>query len=441
MKKDIREYSRGVVGIASSFLGRYREFDICVKDMIAPPGTYVEWALGVNIAKNFNDMARKMLSSNEYQWLWILGDDHVFTSDLLINLLDRDVDMITPFCLRRAEPFDTVVHECHDKGYGRIPKANFNNASGIFDVTDFTVGNAGTLIRRKVFETIPAPWFENGKSHPEVGGSDLYFCEKVRQAGFKMWLDLDNLIGHVTHAVVWPHKNENGEWGHYLACPREGEAVMVGDQKQAWIEIFNAWRANYDKIPYEKHLKIYDKIAEAFPNQNRFNSQDALNFFSNGMSHGSILEIGGWTGVLADQVLSQNPEISKWCNIEICQEAVNKSYCKKPQYEAKVLDKFLWDTEFDYTPFDILFLSHSIEHMKTTNFIGILAEIGSQEKPIKYIYIDSDLQEKTEDVNWKDYYGTHILEVGWDKLNKILSEFGYQEFNRGQKARFFKFSP
>jgi hypothetical protein len=41
--------------------------------------------------------------------------------------------------------------------------------------------------------------------------TDLVFCEKVRNAGFQIWADLDLPIGHMIIAPVWPHK-VNGVW-------------------------------------------------------------------------------------------------------------------------------------------------------------------------------------------------------------------------------------
>jgi len=443
---DLSGYKKGVIGITSSFLGRYREFDVCLKNIIAPSGTYIEWALGVNIAQNFNELVRLTLKKG-YEWLWILGDDHVFKPDLLVKLLERNVDMITPFCLRRAEPFDTVVHGSAKNGYRRIPKSVFDGKTGIWDATDYTIGNAGTLMKKNLLGTLTDPWFENGKTHVEAGGSDLYLCEKVREVGFKMWLDLDNHIGHTTHATAWPKRNPDGTWTHEICCPVES-GYQESQGRDAWLEIFNTWRKNYDEISYEKQKEFYNAICKQFPNQNRFNWEAIKKFFgrvfpvyeiTTALSNlDDVLEIGGWTGVVGGDVLDNFDKVYSWVNVEICEDAVKNTLCKNERYNARVLDNYIWDTPFDYTLYNVLFMSHSLEHMKAGNFRAILEAIKAQDYPIKFIYIDSDFKATTPEVNWTDYWGTHIFELGWDDLTKLLEEYGYTQFEQVGNARMFK---
>lgn len=204
----------GAIGVISSYLGRYREFDVCLSQIQAPNGCPILWHIGINAAFNLNETVRGM--KEEHQWLWILGDDHVFKPDLLLKLLQRDVDVVVPLCLRRSYPYHHVIHEGKDnekQAFGRAPYDFLDGQSGLIDVTGKTIGNAGMLIKRHVLEAIPDPWFEVGKTHPEVMGGDLYFCHKAFRAGFKLFLDTDNPIGHINHMAVWPYQDEKtGKW-------------------------------------------------------------------------------------------------------------------------------------------------------------------------------------------------------------------------------------
>lgn len=204
-------YPRGAIGVISSYLGRYREFDVCLSQVQAPNQSAILWHVGINATLNLNETIRGM--TKEHQWLWILGDDHTFKPDILLNLLQRDVDVIVPLCLRRSYPHHHVIHEGKEGFFGRAPYNFLNGKKGLIDLEGKTIGNAGMLIKRKVLEAIPEPWFEIGKTHPEVMGSDLYFCHKVYEAGFKLFVDTDNPIGHISHMAVWPYQNEKtGEW-------------------------------------------------------------------------------------------------------------------------------------------------------------------------------------------------------------------------------------
>ncbi len=218
----VHDYSPGVIGIATYFLGRYREFDIAISRIKAPAGSEVRWEMGLNIAYHYNQMIRNMFENDTFQWVWFLGDDHVFQDDLLIKLLDRDVDVVTPLCLRRSMPFQTVIHKSESENYERVGFDFLHGKTGMIDISDKGIGNAGMLVRRKVLEAIPSPWHESGKTDPELGGSDLYFCEKIRKAGFSSYLDLDNRIGHITHAAVWPCRDENNNYYADVMLPHSG---------------------------------------------------------------------------------------------------------------------------------------------------------------------------------------------------------------------------
>lgn len=205
-RDEIATYPHGIISIASGFLGRYREFDVSLHHLLVPPGTHVQWGLGVNIAYSFNEGIREMLRTGA-EWVWFLGDDHTFSHDLLLALLRHDVDFVAPLVLRRSIPFRTVICASKAGGFEGVTLDDVADWHGLVDISDKCIGNAGLLVRRRVFETIPDPWYENGKTNPEYGGSDLYLCEKVRAAGFKMYCDSEQSMGHVNHCFFWIERN------------------------------------------------------------------------------------------------------------------------------------------------------------------------------------------------------------------------------------------
>jgi hypothetical protein len=213
------EHTKGAIGIATGHLGRYREFDTCVNSVVAPTGTEITWAMGINIASNYNAVIRDMLNG-DFAWIWILGDDHAFDRMLLMRLLDRHVDIVVPLCLRRQMPFLPVFHTSAETGYKPAGWEVVQGKAGLIDITDtHTYGNAGMLIRRHVLTTMVDPWFEVGQINTELGSSDLYFCEKARQAGFRIHIDTDNRIGHIFHAVVWPDSDANNNYTPDIRMP------------------------------------------------------------------------------------------------------------------------------------------------------------------------------------------------------------------------------
>lgn len=64
-----------------------------------------------------------------------------------------------------------------------------------------SVGMGVMLIKKRVFAKLSEPWFETPWRHDKRGyiGEDVYFCNKARDAGFKIWIDHDvsKEIGHI----------------------------------------------------------------------------------------------------------------------------------------------------------------------------------------------------------------------------------------------------
>ncbi len=212
----------GLIGIATDKLGRYRAFDICLNRIIKPAGTVIEYEPSEVISYNYNEMIRKTLANEEFKWLWILGDDHAFLPSLLMLLLERDVDVVVPLCIRRTLPFLPIIQGDKDNGFKAMRDYSWlDGKTGIVQLTDKTTGNAGMLIKRHVLEAIPPPWFEDGKTIPEMGGCDLWFCQKVMDAGFKVYLDTDNPIEHLTYVAAWPERGEDGMYHPVLRKANE----------------------------------------------------------------------------------------------------------------------------------------------------------------------------------------------------------------------------
>jgi hypothetical protein len=200
---------KGVVGVATAKIGRYRVFDKCLYKTEMPEGTRIDWQESNFISGNYNAMCRTTLEG-DYDWLWILGDDHVWHPLLLRALLERDVDVVVPLCVGRGMPWRPVIYEDRKEDYLSVNYDWLKGKSGLIKIEDKTLGNAGMLIKRHVLEQLDDPWFENGKTHPEHGGCDMWFCQKVLDAGLELYLDMDNLIGHLTYAIIIPVRDSDG---------------------------------------------------------------------------------------------------------------------------------------------------------------------------------------------------------------------------------------
>lgn len=199
-------YAGGLIGIISGERSTFSEMFQSLIGMMAnvPPGTGLRWAQSVNIPKNCNALVRDTLAG-PYEWLLIMGDDHIFDPDLALRLLAHDADIVVPNCLKRPVPWEPVTFTRNGDGYyytADLP------ASGLTEIQ--AAGSAGMLIRRHVLEALDDPWFE---AQPGSGfmNEDVYFCEKARDAGFNIFCDPTVLLGHIAYHTVWP-AHRDGHW-------------------------------------------------------------------------------------------------------------------------------------------------------------------------------------------------------------------------------------
>lgn len=197
----------GTIGILTGDLSRYPGYYHSFLGLLKPTGSTYVWTRGVGIAFNRNLIVQQAHGD----WIWFVDDDHTFPPDTLMRLLSGNVDIISPLCLSRKPPFRAYAYRVNpDTGrYDGVPYTTLPS-TGIHAYD--AVGSGALLVRRRVFEALQYPWFEEGKTSPDALGEDLYFCSKAREAGFSIWLDVDTRIGHMTPIEVWPAQAEDGRW-------------------------------------------------------------------------------------------------------------------------------------------------------------------------------------------------------------------------------------
>lgn len=172
----------------------------------APPGSVLAWHMGVLIARSINDAFQTVIDNPRLQWAWLMGDDHTFDSDILLRLLGHGKDIVVPLCLNRMPPMDPTIVE-HDKK--RMKYLEDLPASGLYKlVENETCGDAGMLIRRSALEKLGPPWYERKKSGAHMA-EDQEFIDKVKAAGFDVYVDLDSRLGHVGIAEFKPVRKDD----------------------------------------------------------------------------------------------------------------------------------------------------------------------------------------------------------------------------------------
>ena len=87
-------------------------------------------------------------------------DDHVFPPDVTIALLDKNVDVVVPLYAQRQPPFNPCIYksENEDGSYNGYGWVDLEGLDGLLPIA--SAGAGGLLVRRRVLEAIPEPWFE-----------------------------------------------------------------------------------------------------------------------------------------------------------------------------------------------------------------------------------------------------------------------------------------
>lgn len=195
----------GTIGLVCSPLSRFTDFWLSWIALMRPGTSRILIRQGMDVTGNFNGLVEDMAGD----WLWIMGDDHTFRPDILMSLIAHDVDVVVPLVLKKDAPFDPVVYEGDEVGedglvyhhVARLPE------SGLHEI--YAAGSAGMLIRKHVLDAIERPVFTTEKG---MQNEDLLFCKKVREAGFKIYCDVDQKMGHIGINAVYPAWQGN-RWG------------------------------------------------------------------------------------------------------------------------------------------------------------------------------------------------------------------------------------
>jgi hypothetical protein len=200
----------GTIGLVTQQLARYTDFWLSYQALMRPATTAYLNRQGMDVTGNYNGLVDGMRGD----WLWILGDDHTFAPDILVNLLAHDVDVVVPLVLKKDAPFDPVVYE-GEEGQDEATGLPYHRVArlphqGLHEI--YAAGSAGMLIRKHVLDALERPVFTT--SHG-VQNEDLVFCRKVREAGFRIWCDVDQKMGHIGIHTAYPMWTGD-RWGPIL---------------------------------------------------------------------------------------------------------------------------------------------------------------------------------------------------------------------------------
>lgn len=228
MRFERSEHPVGTIGLFTAELARYPEFWLSLEAVRAPATetmrTRLLCARGLDLVKHQNAFVEQLYG----EWLWILGDDHTFAPDLLLRLLAHQVDVVVPLVPGRRPPFKPVI--CHGPlthnvryTWDELPPSGLTQLP-LGDVA----GTAGMLIRKSVFSALKAPYFECGQWNSQIMGEDLWFCQKLADAGVPIHVDTDADMTHMTPCRIKVNRLIEGRAQPAIQIDYEGGTWEIG---------------------------------------------------------------------------------------------------------------------------------------------------------------------------------------------------------------------
>lgn len=190
-----------LVGIPTTSLSRFAEFYDAVELMIKPEGTWMTRTHGQSPAHNRNIIIDQAFE-NKCSHILFLDDDVIPPKDTLVRLLAHNLDIVGGHYLMRNFPHQPIAFSNALPDGACEYLINNDLQTGVIEVV--ATGLGCCLIKTSVFEGLKRPYIRLGELQADHWCDDLGFFKRVREAGYKIHVDLDLLVGHYATVVVEP---------------------------------------------------------------------------------------------------------------------------------------------------------------------------------------------------------------------------------------------
>jgi len=147
-------------------------------------------------------LVRKTLQTKRVTHMLWIDTDMEFPMHTIHSLYKHDKVFVAANCTTRSEPVLPVAHDlAGDRLYSK-------GKTGLQEVTH--VGLAVALIQTEPLKSLRPPLFlmDWVPSMNTYCGEDVYFTQKLREAGHQIWIDHD-LSQHIGHVGVKAYKHSD----------------------------------------------------------------------------------------------------------------------------------------------------------------------------------------------------------------------------------------
>jgi hypothetical protein len=133
--------------------------------------------------------------------LIMMDTDMTYPIDVITKLLSHKLPVVGALCYRRYPPFDPLMYRGEINNFFTIE----DWVNGDLVEVDAT-GTGCLLCDMEVYYKIKPPWFEfPNNPDPNISGvvgEDIWFCKKLKDAGYKIFVDTEVSAGHLSTLEV-----------------------------------------------------------------------------------------------------------------------------------------------------------------------------------------------------------------------------------------------
>jgi len=144
-----------------------------------------------------NDMVETALSLGLTKIIF-MDVDHIYHPRTITSLLARKLPIVSALTFRRYPPFDSLMLRGDVNGY--LPVDDWED--GELVEVDAT-GAACMMYDMDIFRKMPYPWFKFRRTEKgESIGEDIGFCQDLKAAGYRIFVDTSVPSDHLTTLAV-----------------------------------------------------------------------------------------------------------------------------------------------------------------------------------------------------------------------------------------------
>ena len=136
-------------------------------------------------------------------WVLFVDTDEDVPPTALMQLLDRDLPLVSGVVLQRFWPYEVAAFSSVDPVRRVQPnEIQWGEAKEVA-----AVGTGCLLIRREVIDAVGDPWFKVGQINPELLQEDMWFSLRAADKGYLPMLDGAVRVLHRTEGHVYLGKD------------------------------------------------------------------------------------------------------------------------------------------------------------------------------------------------------------------------------------------